>query len=368
MSNITEYIISNILGYFEVVRSNGFNKYGYLKAFGYKKKAKFVMANTEYQDISELSLPVIHGYNNCGIVFQGPVTKNKNLTIGSILLLRNIYPDIKIVLSTWQKELNEKEKKILSDNHCYYLENESCPPEDKGKGRKIGHLANQLKSSICGIHLLKQYGVDYVMKIRSDLRIYKYDFLPYFINLLNSFPCGINCMNKRLLCVSFSNNLIYCPFHLSDFIWFGNIDDMAKMYSIQPRSSDDLETIRNKSSESLSKHSRIFHELINHPYEKLLNSDWFSNLKLDFSFYSLFHEEAYIIYKFLLSIGFLTDDLSNPIDIYWDFIKKGIIVVDEADINVYWAKYGYSLLRQSTLFSNSQLTKSRWLDIMLKSD
>ena len=65
-----------------------------------------------------------------------------------------------------------------------------------------------------------------------------------FLNLINVFKPNTDILNKRLLCVGFTNNLIYCPFHMSDFIWFGHIEDMEKLYSISSRTDEELQLMQ----------------------------------------------------------------------------------------------------------------------------
>ncbi len=366
MKRVTERAISAILKRFEILRRHEYKVSGYIKMLTAGSKRKVVMANNEDLCFDKCILPVIKGFSNCGIVFQGPKCKEDNFTINTILLYRTIYPDIKIVFSTWKGELATDEKLLLKESNCIYIENESCPTEDKGKGRKPAHLNNQLKSSLTGVRYLKENGVEYILKIRSDLRIYKYDMIPYFYNLLALYPSQSDIQKKRFLVVSFTNNLIYCPFHMSDFIWFGSIEDIERLYSIPSRTDQELTYIRNYSDIDLADHSRKFLVLRERAYNRNNDFSWIEELNIDYKFYYLFHEEAYIIYTFLKNNGGLEKSI-NPIGAYWEFLKKSVIVVNEEDLGVYWTKYGYSLLKRSPLYTNSQLINSIWLDIFMNS-
>lgn len=357
------FLASQLLSRFLVQRKHNFNLYGKILSLTCFPPKQYATANLLPKDQKMEALPQMRGFGNVGIVVQGPKVDSEDFTIATLLMLKYIYPDITICFSTWKDELCDVERALLKNNGINFLENDSCPAENKGKGRKVGHLNNQLKSSLEGIKLLKSIGCEYVMKLRSDLRIYRADFIPFFLNQLSAFPSGAEKIKKRLLVVGFSNNLIYCPFHMSDFIWFGAIDDMSNLYSIPSRTEFMLDAIRDKDDDYFISHDKWFTELA---YKSFNRENLHTPLNFsfkDFYLYSIYHEEAYIIISYLRKIGYDINE-TNALTQYWRFLKESIIVVDESDIDVYWTKYGYSMI--SNLWERKgQLSKSQWLDIML---
>ncbi|MCM1498990.1 MAG: WavE lipopolysaccharide synthesis family protein [Clostridium sp.] len=319
-------------------------------------------------------LPIFKGFSDVGIVLQGPIKKEDDYTIETIAYYRKIYPDCQLVLSTWVDELTDDEIGKLEEYKCAVIQNNGLPAEDKGKGEKIGHLNNQLFSSIEGLYYLKECDVQYALKMRTDVRINRIDFLQYMINLVKVYEIGDRSLynvNKRLLNVSFSNTLYYFPFHMSDFVWFGDIDDMIKLYSIHSRTDEELKFIREKVSIPgyISQHAKKVQIAIN----KIGNVDtenigeWFENLEIEEKFMILYHEEIYIMYNFYLRI-YKQDISGNILDRYHDFLKNVIIAVDEDDMHVSFTKYGASFYRPNvSLDLVKRYSHSMWLNDIIES-
>lgn len=305
-------------------------------------------------DILESS-PVISGYDNIGIVFQGPLDKNDDFTLNTIRLLRKTYPDIAIVVSTWLGDITNEDRQELESLQCAILESKSMGDEYKGEGQKIGHLNNQLLSSKVGVEYLKKHNIEYAMKIRTDLRIYRIDFIPYLMNLLKLFG------RERLINVAFSNSFYNIPYHMSDFIWFGPVDKVLKMYSVPYRMDDKLAYIREyieqgKYSEHLEKIQTMTTK------REFEDFTWYDNLQIDETFLTLFHEECYMPYHY--------DERKqghNLLEAYHNFLKQEVIVVDDMNILVFWNKSLYSAVQSNyTLALNGRLSHSKWLELYLQ--
>ncbi len=302
----------------------------------------------------------IIGYENVGIVFQGPVMKSDNFTIETILLLRKWYPDIKIVLSTWKNMLTDKDRELLTRNQCFVIESQQMPEEHKGKNEKIGHLNNQILSSRLGIEYLYEQGIDYVMKVRSDLRVYRKDFIPYLLNLLTIYSKA----EYRLINVAFSNSLYNIPFHMSDFVWFGKIEEMRKMYSINYRNKKDLsEIISYVESEKFSVYKEKFNLIRKKKYS--LDTKWYNEKNsLPQHFMTLYHEEIYLSYNYCNVKKKIKGN--NLLEEYYKFLSK-IIIVDDQDLLIYWNKSLYSVVQSNySKRFDERLSHSKWLEIYLK--
>ena len=304
--------------------------------------------------------PQIQGYANVGVVLQGPLDKRENFTLNTVRMLRHIYPDIAIVLSTWYGEVGERERKDLQQMNCEIIEDNGLPTELLGEGRKVGHLNNQYLSSINGIRLLKAKGIKYALKMRTDTRIYKYDFIPYFINLLALHPSNKPKQNKRLINIAYGNTLASVPFHMCDFIWFGTIEDMEKMWSVPTRTDEAISMIRNMSDEELNRHTSKF-------WEKAQQFDmrdvhWLEASDEDKNVFYNFHEESYIVHQYA-AMNQLCDENISPIDAYYRFLRDCVIVVSEKDVLAYFDKYEYSANRDVYATPFFLMDHSQWLDL-----
>lgn len=355
--------------------SNYFSRLEYRRNAGYSKKSVVTsyLKRFEEQFVSAFRNPVypkannqISGFSEVGIVFQGPISKEYSFTINTIRYFREIYPEIKIVLSTWKNELNSKARTELEKYDCAVIEGDSFPAEDKGEGQKKSYLHNQLFSAQKGIEYLKNKGCLYVLKIRTDLRIYKQDFIPHFMNLLKIFPCKVQTQTQRLICVGYSNNLVNVPFHMSDFIWFGATSDMEKMYSTQYWTQEEIQYIREHTANKdfMASHSACFSEFLSKSYTIQTNR---MGGGTDEKFLLLFHEEAYLASHAAKALGF-ADTTKTLTENYKDFLVNSVIVVDDRDIDSYWNKYNHNLLENGRNKSDKgRLIFSVWLDLYLRS-
>ena len=296
--------------------------------------------------------------NKVAIVFQGPVVHEDNFTVDSIRMVRNIYPDICIILSTWKHGLLDDEKHVLEEVKCIIIENEEWGDEFKGNGEKTGHLNNQLLSARGGIrYLLNNTEVEYALKIRTDLRLYKPNFIQYLLDVLKMYNG-----KERLISVAFSNSLPGVPFHLSDFVWFGKTELLYQLYSIPLRTEDELKYIVsyvNNTEEYLKYREQI---------SKIMDKE-FSDIKEDIKkinlkFMLLYHEESYIVYRYALSRGYASDDI---LDQYPDFLAREVIVLDDNYLMALWKKSLYSALQTDySIKMENRFSHAKWLHLYLK--
>jgi hypothetical protein len=357
-----------------ILDQNGYSFNGLVKSIlKNKNEHKVTVTSYDYKarvyDIDE----VIHGYKNVGIVYQGPVMHEDNFTLESIKILRYVYPEIKIVLSTWENELTDYEKAEFNKVYCHIIESKQMPPELTGEGRKIGHMNNQILSSQKGIEYLKGQDIEYVMKVRSDIRIYKFDFVPYLLNLLREYRADNSSIHSRVINVAFSNSLYHVPFHMTDFIWFGQVDDMNAMYQIRFRDENDLNYIREKVKDVsfIKRHERLMKKAVNDKSFYGISREIESRYPFESKFLVLAHEEVNLVYHFYLKISGIKEDLdcltSDKLKKqYLDFLVNDVIIIDDEDILVYWNKSIYSLSRQNYATKvNMMLTHSKWLELYI---
>lgn len=302
---------------------------------------------------------VIRGFEDVAIVFQGPVMLKDSFTLCSIQRLRSIYPDIGIIISTWKGEITPNIKKVFDELRCIVIENKPFGDENKGFGEKIGHLNNQILSSRAGINYAAENNFKYVMKIRTDLRIRRVDFIPYLINTMKIFQMG----SQRVINVAFSNSIYGIPFHLSDFVWFGKSEDMCKMYAIPLRNEKELEFIRSITADekAMDRHKSIFADA-KAIIPCTIDANHYKYV-FDERFLILYHEEIYLVYKYAESIGL---EGNSIFECYLNFLKNNVILVDEFDLMIYWNKGLYSkIIKDFSVSCFERLSHSGWMELML---
>ena len=273
----------------------------------------------------------------CAIIIQGSLLKENNFTLETIRLYKKIFFGANIIVSTWDTEEPTYIEKIKKENIDVILNTE---PEISGPS----HINYQLKSTSAGIRRAKELSVEYVLKTRTDQRIYGINVLDYFYNLLKTFPppagyseqdaryIGRTARYKqkeRIIGVSL-NTFKYRLYDLSDMVVFGNLEDMELFWSAAP-------DIR--------------------PYKD--NPDFtqgeFSRLRIC---------EMYLTSEFLKNIG---RELKWTLEDSWQAMADHFIVVDQASIDLYWHKYKkykeFRYRKYGAILNNREMSFLEWLNL-----
>jgi len=228
------------------------------------------------------------------IVMQGSLLNFKNFTFETIKLYNKIFPDVDIILSTWM----DGEKVILEDLKALkviILLNEK--PAFSG----LSNVNLQITSTKAGLQHAFEEKYQYVLKTRTDCRIYAPDFFIHAFDLLESYPLEkeISVIQKeRLLSISEGNK--YALYVVPDKNMFGNVEDMVKYWS---------------------------------PPLDLRGTAPPSNLK---SMAEHGIAESYFIKNYLTSLNL---NFAYTLTCYWQIMSKHFIVMDWHSADIYWCKY-----------------------------
>lgn len=158
-----------------------------------------------------------------GIVMQGPPLAEADFTLQTLAMYRRAYADVKIVYSTWEgisSELAQRIRDLGVDLHL------SSPPTSGGDG----NIAFQAVSTRIGIEALEAAGVKYVLKTRSDQRIYNPNALAFLMSLTKTFTPQEGQGSRLVSCGVARQNFMYFP---SDMLVFGHIADQKKFWNVR---------------------------------------------------------------------------------------------------------------------------------------
>lgn len=164
--------------------------------------------------------PSIHANDSLAIVLQGPFVVEEKFTENSWRWYADCYPQAIKIFSTCDN-VSSKRRRIAEELGWEIVQND--PPNDSGPA----NINFQLVTSRAGLARAKQRGAAFALKTRSDQRIYRPDFLRLLFLFHSLFPSdkGIGLQRERLVVVS-HNSFIFPKPRLSDFLMFGDIDDM----------------------------------------------------------------------------------------------------------------------------------------------
>ena len=159
------------------------------------------------------------------IIVQGPLVKNSEFTIETLNYYSNEYPNSPIIFSSWNEDIKDVMSRKFKKN-VYFIKNKF--PTYSGF-RNINLQAISTKSAILYAKKLK---CNYVLKTRSDTRIYLKDFQNYLEKLIKFYQFKKNSKSsqkERIISTSFSlRNRLY---GISDQIMFGNVDDLYNYFN-----------------------------------------------------------------------------------------------------------------------------------------
>lgn len=287
--------------------------------------------NLKYQFLNPGVIPdPVYDLDDSAIVIQGPVVYDNNYTALTCKLYRMRYPKIPIVVSTW-KGVKEEFKNFCAEQKVTVLENEV--PENPAS-----HNVNlQMTSSHKGIEFVRDNtSAKFVLKTRADNRINRPDFLLHFRNLLKNFPPNGDKLKSRIVVTDWYTFRFY-PFNICDFLSFGTIEDMEKLYSVR---SDITPEVGHKLQ---FKRYRVFAKIgkyFAHP------NMYFSDKRRLVNFNRMMRKlkaaaaESYIMEtfyeKFIAPIE--TDKLLQT---YFKFLRDYLVIADSEVLILDWPKYAY---------------------------
>lgn len=238
------------------------------------------------------------------IVIQGPVVYEDDFTFRTICWYSIVFPEAKIILSTW-----EEEKECSQFESFYKLPIDivlSKPPQEKG----VLNVNYQVKSSYAGIMRAKELEYRYVMKTRTDFRLYADDCISYLYTLTKMFPAkGIS--RKRIAVLQPFLDIAY---YIPDYILFGDTEDMLNFWDTgtpYPNHTDGM------------------------------------------------NPEMLMFTRYIKSLGSYVDNPLENLKDYVDMLCREFIIVDPSVYKYYWKKYSYegSVLYQ---VSTNRLTAADW--------
>jgi len=251
-------------------------------------------------------LPDYTSYNETGddfaIVMQGPVIKKAGFTSETLKLYRKVYPGIKIILSTW-KDTDPAIIEEISKLNIRILQSEL--PAFPGDS----NINYQLKSTITGLQSLDESKVKYVLKTRTDQRIYSAsDYLKFMAGILESFPVSSVHLKKRLV-VSNLNMFRNRKYTVSDMFMFGTLSDMKLFWDV--------------------------------PFQVEVKTE-----DKNKEFYENMLAEAHFTGYFFRNIGFVPEKTLADSD---RFLSMNFYVIDKNVLDLFWYKYNHTYERNTMI-------------------
>jgi len=254
---------------------------------------------------------------NAAIIIQGPIITQDNFTYETIKYYKFYNPTLIIILSTW-KDYPKELIASFSSLGIVVIENER--PQLNGPL----NINLQIFSTLAGINYAINNNIEYVIKTRSDQRLYSPLFLNAF-KFLDFFPISANkSLLKKRIITSTMSTLKYRPYGLSDMFMMGTADDLKKYWSIEL-------DIRNKVSSAST--------------VKEYAKDRFA--------------ETYIMSQFAEKCF---DELDYSLRQTWELYNDYFIILDKSLFDIFWLKYNFEKENRLPNYNFSIYNEMKTLD------
>lgn len=239
---------------------------------------------------------------NFAIIIQGPILSTSNFTLETINLYSENFPNIPIILSSWEEDIKKVEGKLNKNIH---LVSNTLPTYSGYRNINL-----QAITTINAIKLAKKLNYKYVLKTRTDTRLYSKNFVKYLMNTIKFYKLKNTSQLKqkeRIIGTSFT--IRYRLYGFSDMILFGNTKDLYKYFDIV-------------SEKKIEKKTYNFIIKLN-----FKDKDYFVQRE--------FCPEIYFFSQFCEKIGkkikWTTSDYINK-------LSNNFVIVDNNSLGVYWKK------------------------------
>ena len=267
------------------------------------------------------------------ILMQGPLLDDDDFTLGSIRLYRNIFPQANIVLSTWSDEAPNLLEKMKLAGATIVL----CQRPSKSG---VLNFNFQRLSTIEGLAEVKRLGARFVLKTRTDQRVNSRYALSLLISLVKKFqPAAFTNICKHRVFFLNVSSLANVPFHLSDMLHFGHVDDLLRVWDVPQQDA----ILDRKNYEKFFEKSAIVADLVS------------KNPTIP---------EVYIGRNYA-RVLYGPRCLENPYDSYIRLLKEAVGIVDRSQIDLYWPKYSAYQENADYLIpkNREELSFSKWLTL-----
>lgn len=172
-------------------------------------------------------------YSNCAIVLQGPLLKSHHFTLETVRIYKKHFPQALIVISTWNNEDSSYIDKIKQEAVVLL--------HDKPKYNGPYNINFQIISTCAGIQFARDKKVQYILKTRTDQRMYNPFLLESLIDLITHFPVHDGFHQKKRLVGLSCGNMRGDYYRLADMFLFGDTDDMLLYWAVDLVADQNLE-------------------------------------------------------------------------------------------------------------------------------
>lgn len=229
------------------------------------------------------------------IILQGNILWKNKFTWNTAISYRKMFPETTVVISTWREEFARLSQEIP-------LEGIEVVYSDKPKNAGFANTNLQMVTAHAGVKRAKELGAQYVMKSRTDHRVYNnlaLGSLHSWIRHSDVIQQPNQGQRERIVFLSLGS-FLYRLYGLSDTFTFSHISDALDYWTGELDEKNSIAPAR-----TLREYA------IQQPAEVWFYSQWLSKY----------------------------EPLEWTLDHYWKSISERTVVLDSRSIDLFWPKY-----------------------------
>ncbi|MDH3201725.1 MAG: WavE lipopolysaccharide synthesis family protein [Myxococcales bacterium] len=169
--------------------------------------------------------------DNAAVVMQGPPYEPDNFTLETLKLYARHMPNAHLILSTWRDTSPAILDPIRQLGADVVL-------NDKPDKPGLFNINMQLASAKTGVQRAVELGAEWVLKTRTDQRLYQESFMSMLISMAKTFPVASGYEQRFRIFGVGQGSLKYAPYHVTDQTVFGHAEDMLKYWDVPPKLED----------------------------------------------------------------------------------------------------------------------------------
>jgi hypothetical protein len=300
-------------------------------------------------------------FNDVAIVMQGAVVYENDFTLESLYRYRRTYPNVMIIVSTWNGTVEESFRWKAESIGVIIVEKEK--PSDGG----TTNIKLQLKSSYNGIcEAEKNPEIRYVLKTRTDQRLFLPDFLSCLKNMEKTYKVASPKLKERVIFMGGYQTSCTCPFEMCDFMSFGAIEDIKGLYSSDGVSDKLILNGMSVPDYYESRALTLYERSHEDDFYGMMSLSKDERIELSHKLMKYLDAETYIVLSFYerCILGRPLNENDDWHLHYWHFLKDCAIIINSEYLHLYWFKYENRYWTENSLISMGSLTFSVWLDIL----
>ena len=155
---------------------------------------------------------------------QGPIATEHDFTLETCRLYTRLMPGTRLILTTWADTAPALLAPFADLGVTVVL-------SDKPAYAGPFNVNMQITTAAAGVRRAVEDGAEWVMKTRTDQRLYAPDAMAFLVALAEAFPVAGGTSQKRRIVGVGLGSLKFAPYHPTDQTVFGQADDMLAYWT-----------------------------------------------------------------------------------------------------------------------------------------